>query len=172
VATFGAPTKAGVSSLNPFASAWDLTEAGVFSSITTYWIRGTGTPNLYVGIYSNRTDIPGFSNFPYELKAQTGIISTVGEVTTNLISPVTLSPGKYWLVPCADAIGAIIFYRGLPDSTSARIVSPFPIVGGVFPSTYPTDLGSVPGVFVDGYIYATYTPVAVSVKNSRFWYKP
>ena len=108
-----------------------LSQAATIQSMSFYVRHAAG--NLRLGIY----DATGPGNGPGALKAQTGSFATVaGWNTANVVTPVSLSVGGYWLTY-------------LPSSSSlsfpSKATGTFKYTGfsfGSMPGTFPTVAGS------------------------------
>ena len=108
-----------------------LSQVATIQSMSFYVRHAAG--NLRLGIYDNT----GPGNGPGVLKAQTGSFATVaGWNTANVVSPVSLSVGNYWLAY-------------LPSSSSltfaAKATGTFKYAAfsfGSMPGTFPTVAGS------------------------------
>ncbi len=138
MASFGAFTKQNFDPTGLSIQGWSVSEQGFYTSITTNIFRPVGNNNVYLGIYSNRTDTQ-FGNYPFELEGTTAAISDTGDQTADLVTPVLLKAGTHWIIFQADGdhTGVIPGYRGTPAHETLRFV-----VSGVsipFPATFPAD---------------------------------
>ena len=134
-----------------------LGQAGTIQSISIYTPTVAG--HLRLGIY----DATGPSGGPGAKKAETnGFTPTVGWNTQNVITPVALPAGNYWLA-------------FLPDNNSLQISSHFVSTIDYYPFTY----GTMPATFsttpsTGGWSYSLYATVSgppnvLGASSSLFW---
>jgi hypothetical protein len=137
-----------------------LSQAATIESLSFYVTQARG--NLVLGIY----DASGPNGGPGALKAQTNSFTpVVGWNTANVITPVPLAAGSYWLAYLASS-NNLAFMKGQTSSVSSRYYShPF----GPLPATFSTSPSSDPYHWS---FYATLNPVptisSVSLSNRTF----
>jgi hypothetical protein len=137
-----------------------LSQPATIQSLSFYVTQASG--NLILGIY----DASGPNGGPGTLKAQTNsFIPVTGWNTANVITPVSLPAGTYWLayLPSSNNLALV---KGLTSGVSERNYSyPF----GALPATFSTSPNSDPYHWS---FYATLNPAptisSVSLSNSSF----
>ncbi|MDP8999034.1 MAG: hypothetical protein M3O46_02875 [Myxococcota bacterium] len=73
-----------------------VTAAGTLTGIGLVVV--SGNPHVYLGLYSDQ------GNSPSNLLAQTAeITASQGRIESNVVTPIAISPGQYWLLAVADA---------------------------------------------------------------------
>src|SRR5215831_4202063 len=128
-----------------------LSQPATINSLSFYVTQASG--NLILGIY----DASGPSGGPGALKAQTNSFTPVtGWYTKNVISPVSLPVGTYWLAYLPSS-NNLAFVKGLISGISARYYSyPF----GALPAQFSTSPSS------DPYHWSFYATLNTSVSQS------
>jgi hypothetical protein len=92
-----------------------LSQTATIDSLSFYVTTAAG--NLRLGIY----DATGPNGGPGALKAQTSSFKAVkGWNTANVVTPVTLQPGTYWLAYLAQTHGRSIFGQNFERSMNDR----------------------------------------------------
>ncbi len=128
-----------------------LGQTATIQSLSFYVLQTSG--NLRLGIY----DATGPGGNPGELKAQTNsFVAVTGWNTANVVTPVTLQPGTYWLA-------------FLPSSSSLHFASDLGI------ESYKFTFATLPGTFSTAptsgpthwSFYATLTPTSGSTVNGQ-----
>lgn len=128
-----------------------LPQTATIQSLSFYVLQASG--NLRLGIY----DATGPGGDPGALKAQTNSFAAVsGWNTANVVTPVTLQPGTYWLA-------------FLPSSSSLHFAADFGIESYRFnfaamPGTYSTTPTNGPTHWS---FYATLTPTSGNTVNGQ-----
>ncbi|HEY9228752.1 MAG TPA: hypothetical protein VIP11_19020, partial [Gemmatimonadaceae bacterium] len=111
------------------AQPTSLTRTLTIRSLSFYVATPAG--KLRLGIY----DATGPAGGPGAKRAETNeiVIQSAGWATGNVISPVTLAPGTYWLAYLPSDNG--LHFRKQPNSSNAKLVA-FPY--GPLPATFST----------------------------------
>src|SRR5215471_14334257 len=137
-----------------------LSQAATIQSLSFYVTQASG--NLILGIY----DASGPNGGPGALKAQTNSFSpVVGWNTANVIAPVSLPAGAYWLayLPSSNSLS---FMKGLTSGVSIRYYS---YQFGALPTQFSISPSSDPYHWS---FYASLNPAptisSVSLSNSSF----
>src|SRR5215472_14947982 len=137
-----------------------LSQAATIESLSFYVTQASG--NLILGIY----DASGPNGGPGALKAQTNSFTpVVGWNTANVITPVSLPAGTYWLayLPSSNSLS---FVKGQTSGVSIRYYS---YAFGALPVTFSTSPSSDPYHWS---FYATLNPAptisSVSLSNRTF----
>jgi hypothetical protein len=137
-----------------------LSQPATIESLSFYVSQASG--NLILGIY----DASGPNGGPGALKAQTNSFTpVVGWNTTNVITPVPLPAGTYWLAYLASS-NSLAFIKGQTSGVSIRYSS---YAFGALPVTFSTSPGSDPYHWS---FYATLNPAptisSVSLSERTF----
>ena len=112
-----------------------LSQPATIESLSLYVTQASG--NLVLGIY----DASGPNGGPGALKAQTNSFTpVVGWNTTNVITPVPLPAGTYWLAYLASS-DSLAFMKGQTSGVSIRYYS---YAFGALPATFSTSPSSDP----------------------------
>src|SRR5215831_9948934 len=111
-----------------------LSQPATINSLSFYVTQASG--NLILGIY----DASGPSGGPGALKAQTNSFTPVtGWNTANVVSPVSLPAGTYWLAHLPSS-SSLAFVKGLTSGVSIRYYSyPFGALPATFSGSPSTD---------------------------------
>ena len=145
-----------------FGLRYNLPEDGIVTSMSFYGKSITGkTPVVCLAIYSTIA--------PYSLLGYTESIDTptLGWHTLNMVSPINLTAGDYFLTFSIQYEGieeqTFTIYRGTitPGITDARIYSS-DNNSGIIPPSNPFDTPTLSNIKVEASIYATYIPPQVA----------
>ena len=137
-----------------------LSQPAIIQSLSFYVTQASG--NLVLGIY----DASGPNGGPGALKAQTKRFTpVVGWNTANVITPVSLPAGTYWLAYLPSS-NSLAFMKGLTSGVSIQYYSyPF----GALPATFSTSSSADPYHWS---FYATLNPAptisSISLSKSSF----
>src|SRR5262249_4475244 len=133
------------------AQSTTLSQPSTINSLSFYVTQASG--NLILGIY----DASGPNGGPGALKAQTNSFTPVtGWNTANVVSPVSLPAGTYWLAYLPSS-NNLAFVKGLTSGISARYYSyPF----GALPAQFSTSPIS------DPYHWSFYATLNTSLSQS------
>jgi hypothetical protein len=137
-----------------------LPEPATIESLSFYVTQASG--NLVLGIY----DASGPNGGPGALKAQTNSFTpVVGWNTANVIAPVSLPAGTYWLA-YLPSTNSLSFMKGLTSGVSIRYYS---YQFGALPAQFSTSPSSDPNHWS---FYGTLNPAptisSVSLSNKSF----
>jgi hypothetical protein len=137
-----------------------LSQPATIESLSFYVTQASG--NLILGIY----DASGPNGGPGALKAQTNSFTpVVGWNTANVITPVSLPAGTYWLAYLPSS-NSLAFMKGQTSGVSIRY---YPYAFGAMPATFSTSPGSDPSHWS---FYATLNPAptisSVSLSKRTF----
>ena len=109
-----------------------LSQTATIRSLSFYVTTASG--NLRLGIY----DATGPGGGPGAKKAETASITpTTGWNTANVITPVSLPPGTYWLAYLASSNS--LKFKGENTGGNSRL---YPFTFGPMPATFSTAPGS------------------------------
>src|SRR6516164_10501121 len=137
-----------------------LSQPATIASLSFYVTQASG--NLILGIF----DASGPNGGPGALKAQTkSFTPIVGWNTANVIAPVSLPAGTYWLAYLPSS-NSLAFMKGLTSGVSIQYYSyPF----GALPATFSTSSSADPYHWS---FYATLNPAStissISLSKSSF----
>jgi hypothetical protein len=130
-----------------------LSQTATIQSLSFYVTTASGS--LHLGIY----DATGPNGGPGALKAQTkSFIPVKGWNTAKVVTPVSLSPGNYWLAYLPSSNG-LAFAKGLTSGISNRYYSH---AFGALPAHFSTSPSSDPYHWS---FYATLTPGVTAVNG-------